>query len=784
MNLAWIVAVLRPRDIAPHPNFSSPEYDSQSVARLAGIVSGSRYFRDHNSPSELDEGVRNAELTLTTDGIRVGLNALVREILSGQESDEARLCALGLLACCAAAELDDYETCDLVLDSLLNRVSLRTHSGRLLRAILLVQQSLRWRDSGRTYDSKISEALDIINRIEVDKVGDFSLSPGAAVDALESISQIVTSIRHSAWSLNPQRGLWGESPLSGFPSWQQVVKTPRADQEFKIDQVRASEYSKQISGMFSSLFRNRSKTISASGSPSLFHVALGLELLGNAAVYDARKEHALLRLVQLNTGGPIDPRTAADAIRLLRHSNAKSELDLTLEWLRHSGPLAAIIIDVQQILQNRSTPRMIREVELIVLRAGADLITPEESEQAFDLSCRVIAAGGAQPGPGSRPVDIARLEPAWITAAQLANSAKADGKAARLLIQAARSARSETVDETWDRGIGRALIYLDWDNVDAATKTEWLDIAGSMPAVESTLEFRSVAAPSGEKPVQNLEDVANRLNSAMSGSTMHRSEVDTCLGFVRNGMKEIRLNASRGTWSFRSLDVADIAAALITTCGATDLWDDLAAFLTDSRLRRSDTSRALSRLAQTPTALPEHVASVFREASENLLHSLDDFFEHASIDPHPAALRFLATHGVIEEEEVFALVANLSGSRESSYREEAARTLAAISAQSTNSWVISLSMQLSHDEEVNVRAHAARSLVIYSSSNSSFVKAPSDRVVEMTKDEGILVPLLIIREIGNGATMSGPVREAIHKLSSTHPSSRVRREAREILEQE
>jgi hypothetical protein len=427
---------------------------------------------------------------------------------------------------------------------------------------------------------------------------------------------------------------------------------------------------------------------------------------------------------------------------------------------------------------------MIREVELSVLRAGADLITREESERAFDLLCKVIAVGGAQPGPGSRQIDIARLEPAWIAAAQLANSANIDGKAARFLIQAARSSRSETVDEMWDRGLGRALIHLDWDNVDAATKSDWLDLASSMPAVGSTLEFRSVVALNDEKTLQSLEDVAKRVNLAISGSAMQRGDIDTCLGIVRDGMQEIRLNAQRGTWSLRSLDVADIAAALITTCGATDLWDDLAAFLTDPKLRRSDTSRALSRLAQSPTTLPEHVVSLFREASDNLLHSLDDFFEKATIDPYPAALRFLAAHSIIEEEEVFGLVAHLSGSRDSSYREEAARTLATISSQSTNSWGISLAMQLSHDEEVNVRAHAARSLVIYSSSNSSFVKAPSDRVVEMTRDAGILVPLLIVREISNGARMSDPVRDAIRELSFNHGSSRVRREAREILEQE
>ncbi|WAL70493.1 hypothetical protein OU787_02660 [Kitasatospora sp. YST-16] len=780
MNLAWIVAVLRPRDIAPHPNFTDSEYDSQSVARLAGIVSGSRYFRDYGNSSELDEGVRNAELSLTTDGIRVGLNALVREIISHKYSDEARISALGLLACCAAAELDDYDTCDLVLDSLLERVDDRTHSGMLLRVVLLLQQSLRRQDSGRPYESSVAEALGMLDRINVKRIGSFRLSPGASVNSQESLTQLLLSLRQSAWSLSPIELQLGEGSPT-FPSWQEVVTTPKSDQGFRLDQMRASEYSRHVSEEFSVLFQSRAKELGGRSAPSLFNVALGLELLGNSSVHEARKEHALLRLVDLHKRSPIDPREAADAIRLLRHSNAKSELDLALEWFRAAGPVSAITIDARNILRSRSKPHMIREVELRVLRASADLLSPDESAHAFQLACEVISAGGAQPPYGSRQIAFARFEPAWLAVAQLANAADLDEAAARILLGTAQSNHPEAENELWDKGIGRALIHLDWDKVDSATKCEWRRVSVGMRAIESVLAAKLDSRVGEINSIQSLDDVARQVNSVISGSPASGVLLRESAQLVRKSLDEIRLNASRNSWSLRSVDAGDIAAALIVNCDVTELWTDLTNFLIDTRLTRSDTSRAFIRLAQYSSELPLEVVEAFKRSSADLLQVATDFFDNRQIVPYPAALRFLAAHGLLEEDRLFALVASLAGSRDSSSREEAAHTIAAIAGRSHSPWAVSLAMQLSHDEEVNVRAHAARALVACSSSQSYFAAAVIDRIKSMLQDEGILVPLLSIMEMRNVGGVPDQIMQTICVLQESHPSLRVRRASSRLI---
>ncbi|MCI4142277.1 hypothetical protein [Streptomyces sp. MMS20-AI2-20] len=790
MNLAWIIAILRPLDVAPHPNFRSSEYDVLPHVQLAGVVSGdpsrsSRYsFDDPNGSPAIDPGVRFAEMSLTSAGIRNGLDGLIQEIKSPNK-DHARSCALGLLACCAAAELDEYDTCDSILQNLLGRTAIDTPEGKLVRATLLQQQSLRWRDSGRKHTAHTEETLKLLEAVDGAEFTEFPMGRGATFDHSQSMRHVITSLRHAAWSLVPMRHVVDrpeELPAS-FPTWQQQVRTERSNQASRIDHLRAMEYSKFVEDSFNIMFRSQSRTFGGRGEATLFYASLNLELLGDLGVLRLRKQNALLKLVQCMNSPHPDADEVADALRLLRNANVKSELDLTVERIRASGPLEALKKEADQILCNRTEPRMLRASELRILRGAADLMTRDEAVNALSLICRVIKAGGAQPAPDSAQLAVVRLEPAWLTAARLANVAEEDDKIALVLLEAAENGRPG--DELWDKAIGRSLRDLNWENVSSETQLQWSTFFqrdnSSMAASGSVFyALTSNQAVSRDNEIADLEDVANRVNAVMNGHPVNAEEVSACTEIVKEFLAGIRAEASQGTFAFRALDPADIAAALIIHGNAQDLWPVLTSFLTDRKVQRSDKSGAFDRLSYGATELPPEVARALRHNSRALLSMPGDYFEDDAVVPFPAALRFLASTRIIGEAEAFSLIAKMYGSADVRSREEASRTAATLSMTVASPWLLAQAMQFSHDPEPAVRGHAARALSTFSTL-TEFGESAESRLTEMMHEEGVLVPLLAIRQMRQSESAPASAKRAIGGLAVDHPSLIVRREAAALL---
>jgi hypothetical protein len=793
MNLAWIVALLRPLDIAAHPNFNDADYDVQPYVQLAGLASGDPYRSRYSEEIEddtLDSALRSAELIVTGEGVRVGLNGLLQEV-EFQDGDLVRSSAFGLLACYAAGKLDDFSSVDRVLSALLERVVPDRPESKLVRAALLQQQSLRFRDSGRKYSAQSIESLQLLDEVGLRDFVEFPLSPGVNGSHVDSIRHVITALRHAVWSLAPRPFFDNEEEWlpESFPTRFEMVRTPKSNQALKVDQLRANEYAKFVEDSFKRVFRSQAHTIGGRGAPNLSYALLNSELLGDISVYRLRRETALMKLVGAVSSGPSDSDVFVDSVQLLRNSGAKSELDLAVERIRASGPLGALKKDCTQIIQNRTEPRMLRDSDLRVLRGGAEVLTPEEASDALRAVVRLIEWGGVQVPPGHSRMDIVRLEPAWLTAAHLANIAAEDDAISNVLLEAGEACRPG--DELYDKGIGRALRRLNWKNVTDAGISRWRNFLASevshLPATRNvfeTLVTSSVPPRTHAAIPKSLKDVALRVNAAIDGLSMNEEEIDASLRVVRDALARIRADASGNSWSLWEYDAADIGAALVIFSGAQDLWQDLAAFLTDSKVQRSDKRSALDRLAFAQLEIPTEVEEVFRREPRLLLESPGGVFGNEVESPFfPAALRFLAARNIISEPEVFSLVARLAGSGEPESREQAARTVAVLSTSVEASWLLAQAMQLSHDRETVVRAHAARALSVFASSSSEHRESAEQRLVEMMKEEGTLVPILVLRQMreNEGAGMPALARSTIGVLAERHPSIMVRREAQALF---
>ncbi|UGQ58324.1 hypothetical protein LSF60_01810 [Rhodococcus pyridinivorans] len=788
MNLAWIAAVLRPSDVAPHPNFRDADYDVSPPARLASIVLGDGIrLRMSERAEGRDSGVDECAGLFSMDTMQESLNNLVALITRGGSSEEARLCALGIVACSAAAELEDFALCEDLLSFLLEKNQAVDSPTRLVRSILLQQRSLRRRDAGQSYHADNVEAARLIDDFSAKDCVDFPRTPGAAGSYTDTLNHIAIALQRSIWSsattLAQQEAEVHERAL---PSLQDQLREKRSEQLLIVDQRRASVYESFVKELFRKEISTQTYVFGES-AVDLFHSELAIELYGHRYVYAARRELALLRIVQSARKGS---RTGLeDTLRLLRQSESETELDVAVEWMRRSGPLSELSRDARQIIRRRLSAPLLRIPEMRVLRAAADLLTTSEASRALDAVLEALDLGGPNNVPGKWKADPLRREAAWRSAASLSNSAGRQDVVARVLLKATSSFEESEME---DRAIANALSQVEWENLSPSVVSmwvEWRNTSGhrwpiTSRVVAARADIVDDATDDGESP---LLDVATHLNRTFHGHSLDPAFVGHAVTLIEEAIADIRQSAARGSFSLGGVNVADIAVVLLDNLPASvksesvRIWAFLTDFLLDARVQREDKSAAFDRLSQIRPILPDETAKRFSEGAASLLSESDrSFFLEEDIVPFPAALRFLACQKLISEASVFSAVAQLAGSSDSKGREEAARTVAAVAEVRSDAWLIGFAAQLSHDTEMDVKAPAGRALARLASVGSSLSGVANDRLLSLLDEDGLLVPLVVMKALV-ASDLTSEARQKIADLSDGHPSRAVRREAQKLL---
>jgi hypothetical protein len=567
----------------------------------------------------------------------------------------------------------------------------------------------------------------------------------------------------------------------GFPTWQDQVRgdAPTITVRTAIDNART--YREYVGTVFQDQFASRTRSVGESMRPDLFYSLLAFELLGHRAVYAARKELALLRLVQ--DGG--DQAEMADALRLLRHAAAKNELDLALRRLRAGGPLSVLSRDARQVLRTRTAPELLRRVELQVLGAAAELLAPPEARVALDAIRATLAAGGPRDLPGWSELPVLRKEVAWVAAAALGNACGAASEVANLLLDEAEKHRQE--DELVDRGLRRALAEVEWGDVQPDVREAWTTFLRTRGAdLSGTAEVLSIQIGSqafAPVPLSAMDSLARRLNAALGGEPLDPALGREGIPMVREALKKIRSEAAKGTYSISGISPADVAAGLILMAGAQELWPELTDFLLDSHVHREDRTPAFERLARADLSLPTDVIARFHARAQELLlaTSSSRLFE-PSLVPYPSALRFLGAHRLLDEADTYDAVATLSGAVSTAARYEAAVTVAVLAATSPRSHLLALVLPLSRDHDVDVRANAGRALAALAQPEEPLGAVAVRRLAELLAEDGLLAPLLVLRALADApGGLPALVRRQVEELAAQHPSRSVRTEASRLL---
>jgi hypothetical protein len=771
-DLGWLVAVLRP-DLLTTKSVTTPE-PFDTPRQLAALLRGRLFSPDDEPFGPFLEQVRQ---TLSRDTIRVGV-AGIKDLLTGPEppQDLAQSAAAALLASAAAAELDDYATIDEVIDSQLKRASESPSTERIIRASLLSQRALRYRDAGLDYGPTVNNVVRLLALASPDD----ETKRQRDAESETYAAAISAAVFDAATShLGPAR------PSAKIdPDLEEFTRSggPFGSRNATLYEVQSSyTYGRFLERLFNERFRTNTWSLGGTSRADLFYDALPLELAGHAKVYEARKDLAILRLVQAAASAPDDD--VDDCLRLLRQSGARAQLELALRWARASGPLDAIGRDARQVILRRLPHRMLRVPELIVLRDAAELLTSAEALVASDAVFRSLELGPPPDGPIGWQAPELRMEAAWVCLAALSVQAGNPEQVSNLLFE--RVQRPEA-NELEDTAIAKAMNRLPWDDLGSTNRQTWIEWSLSHEASSSVAEtvIRRARIPQAITAVPaDLASVARALNSQFRGGAVSERSWEAASEVVADDLSRIRRDASRHAFSMGAHSSADIAAALILHASRSELWSPLVEFLVDPVVARDDRTSAFDRLSTWDGDIPDGVRNRVREVQDALLTvSGPSFFDEAPITPYPAALRFLAMHDFLTDADFLSLVSELVGSPDAQSRREGARTLEQMAASGIQEWMLALALQLSHDTDAEVQGSAARTLASLATSAMESMGAASARLVELLDFDGYTVPLGTIRALSRfGVPLDSRIRASLGHLAESHPSALVRQEAKLVI---
>lgn len=807
-NMAWLAALLKPRDVAVHANFASEEVvDTPSVLALLALGELHHFARltqpdpfrpdSHQAPWTPPTRIEADLLAFMQSAVTVGevesgATGLRDLCASDLVTDDAAMTAAALVASVAFAESDDYQSSVGVLDLATERLARTGEEARLCEAALLLQRSLRVSDSG--LDDGLEEAraaYRLLEKVDLKPMASFRVSLGVgwtSSKTMKDMHQFLLDSGRQALTLSPL-----QSPPAhdvDYFSWQDQVRS-EPDHVSLLNSARSAHgYEKFIAALYKlETTGTQSREIVFGevdrGQNHLFAAQFADEVSGRRSARTSRRHLAEYRYLLARADGA-EPADVADVLRLLRHSGSPESLKSALNLIRAEGPLLALERDATAICRQRLHLSLLREPEFRVLHVAADVLRDDVAGEALDVVLSSIDSGVPAVVPGRWSSRAARLEPAWLAAGALAASSGRSTETARHLLAFVK--RESQEDVLLDRALARAMRELDWETVDAATADAWIEWAMDGDSEHRAVREQAVASVGADAPVTldssspTLGEIAQGLNIRFRGGEFPAHWLSDAVATVRQDLVATARNAEAGMFSGGGIATADVAVGLAVYLELDELWPDIASFLTHAAVQRSDTSDALDRMAVEAAKVPGSVVDSLRAAKGQLLFSSTDAFG-PSIDPYPAALRCLWGIGAVESDELLVLCTRLAGGG-STGRHEAARVVTSACRKAhPPDWLRVTALHLSWDSLPEVRAEAARALALLSHAPSADPALFEGRLIALLNEDGLLVPIMALKGLLDLGESLGPrVVDRVSALAASHASLNVRRLARSLSE--
>ena len=794
MSVRWLAAALVSNDIAPHPNFGADEVDAADALALVcdyRRFEFQRYVHGvHGEPHKRSEWT-DAEISLVEGIARIAwgdaepsdLKSLLDVAGGGEVSEDAGTVARLLVS--VARDRED-QLSDALEALVIPDAGIATAESRLCAAVVHLRRSALLSGLGQYND-----AMDAIEAAEASlkglKSGEFRVfrvSDGVSWTSRRTINKMLIEARAVARSrrvnLDPGR------LDRGWPSRLSRVIRSETPHLLLLNRRReADALAKLLDDNFDEVV-DRAQVISSSLSPQtldrLLAALLHAELCGEAGSADRLK--ALIGKLRI-TFDRDDPTSVRGALRNLRQAGDRNALRKVLHSVRTVGPLQELEAEVYHVA--RLSPELVvwRDTNLPTLEFGARLLDPKTAAAALEKVLMFTDVNFGAKRPGRIEADFHRVEPAWDTAAALAEPAGASSNVAERVLERMRHARNEFES----RSLARTVEHLDWTLVSPHSRLQWRswleEIENRRPDDETAeVILFSLAAAGDDVTTITRTDFASKptISTAARLFYTHESvgkpitddQLAAIVEICASALRDIQGRAEEGNFGFGGLDPAALLASVMLERPLEAGWASLSSFLLDPVVAGSDKGAAFEILARADGPYPPLLVEHLQRDWDRVLEPAAVFPWDEVIRPYPPAFRFGLKH-LSGREDAFITLSKWAGGGIANARIEAARTLFTVTSLFQFEWATLLALMISHDADARVRGLAGGALC----RGGLGTGAGLTRARELLRQDGIFVPLLTLR--GIEAEAPPELVSDVEALSHDHPDLSVRREAALVL---
>ena len=395
-DIAWLVALHCPRAVSPHPNFASSDHVSPA-GMLGLVIQGRAHEVDDflaRSNTLVDEAERRMidaakglfESELRTSAVRE-LSALVRDasVPTGIAATASLLGTLGL------TEVDAFADAFDLLAHALGRLT-ESADDRLFEGSLRQQFAMRLVESGQDDTIARADARTALESADIKGMSRFRTSKGAKWGPATTLRNVRELL------LEANRDL--EDRLLGFPAEKTLRSLLRRDHSaiassiIRDGESGASAFVSESFARFALSDERAFRSTDPVDGP-VWRALTQLELAGYYR-QALRHRRVLGQLRLMRAAGSADG-APHDGLRLLRQSGDLKALNLALNHIRGAGPLHVLQQETRDILTRRLDERLLRDVELAVLSAGAQTLGNQQARDALDVVLSAVSEPSIAP---------------------------------------------------------------------------------------------------------------------------------------------------------------------------------------------------------------------------------------------------------------------------------------------------------------------------------------------------------------------------------------------------
>lgn len=795
VGVEWIVAVLAPWSVSPHPNFSQPFPGHYSrlalVTEMRDEKAGAAFGEEGLAPGEGWEMafVDSARKSLDSSTQIEAIDSLSNIVINRTALPGARAAALlyQTVALCENDRHDEAITEILrLIDELLPNledVSKTTPSGRIILSALGVQLVFRLTESCR-FEEALNFAFQVkdwLPRLDETKLDSFPVSKGINWGAAAVQRDVIRSIRMHLNSLRAQLEYMHSNV------WADVVKGRSSWVDHRMDLCSASRDELVLRDAFEDKIDAKSTVRHfVRNSPEIagYRSLLIGELSGRLGFVRASRER-LGKVILLEYSG--NEERSREAIRLLRQSGSVKSLRSGLSWLRGEGPTEAIVAEAAQVIDKVHRMKWCTEHDLLVLESAADFLTEQQCDSAIEAARQYLSTPQL-----SGAISSASKQRFWKVVSRLLPLSTKHAELADLAYQVVSGV--DGVDQPLGNTLSLFVSAVDWYRVPIRLVHNWEDWLGRQEDSEEYRELKAavrryiVGSEGSELDKFDLSDVVSYLERD-EPKDINKTTVSRLSGYLIEAISDEQAQAHRRSIAFGSYSRADLATAFAFRHNLPELWDSILNYMTDSAVFAVLKSSAIDRMARYSTDLPSSVSKLLSDRIRSIMDSdrRDALFSDAPSVGFAPSVRLAGALNAVPVGELLKVVVELAASHVKD-RIDAAKTIPyCLGSDIDGNWAHVLLLQLSYDSNPDVRAAAGSSLIEGLFWGSDLAELAKSRVVELIGGDGVRVPLQILHSIQFVSTQAGKefdpeVVRAVEKVAEREPNRIVRGAAEIALE--